>query len=101
MEKKMKKIPTFIKNFMKNTTIQEISIGCSNTAVYKITKDNETFFLKIGKIPSLTKEYAALIWLNGKLSVPKCVYFCNDGTNEYLLTTTMAGEMSCSDSNLK
>ena len=23
--KKMKKIPTFIKNFMKNTTIQEIS----------------------------------------------------------------------------
>lgn len=46
---------------MKNTTIQEISIGCSNTAVYEITKDNETFFLKIGKIPSLTKEYAALI----------------------------------------
>lgn len=39
--------------------------------------------------------------MNGKLSVPKCVYFCNDGTNEYLLTTTMAGEMSCSDSNLK
>lgn len=90
----------YLEEFIDGTKIKEISIGCSNTNVYKIDKNNKTYFLKVGAKPSLTKEYAALIWLDGKLPVPKCMYFCNDGKNEYLLTTKMSGEMSCSDLNL-
>ncbi len=93
-------IPEQIKVFIKDATIQEISIGCSNTNVYKIAKTDVLYFLKIGKIPTLTKEYASLIWLNGKLHVPQCVCFCNDGINEYLLTSSMEGGMSCSDKYL-
>lgn len=97
----MKNFPIEINNFIKGSNIEEIGIGCSNTKVYKISKQDSVCFLKVGKIPTLTKEYASLIWLNGKLPVPKCLFFCNDGNYEYLLTSSMSGEMSCSEKNLK
>ena len=97
----MGSLPEYIDKFLEGSKVEEIGIGCSNTSVFKINKNNQIYFLKVGEKPLLTKEYASLIWLDGKLSVPKCVYFCNDGKKEYLLTTGMAGEMSCSERGLK
>ena len=97
----MNKFPLEIQNFINNSQVTEISIGCSDTNVYKIIKDdNQVFFLKVGKSPILTKEYASLMWLKGKLEVPDCVLFINDGTTEYMITKVVVGEMSCSDKNL-
>lgn len=95
----MIKLTKYLQEFTSGAKIEEINIGCSNTNVYKIEKAGKSYFLKVGTKPALTKEYASLIWLDGKLSVPKCLYFCNDGEKEYLLTSEMAGEMSCSDDN--
>lgn len=97
----MVNLPKYMDKFIKESKVDEINIGYSNTHVFKINKNNTNYFLKIGEKPLLTKEYASLIWLDGKLPVPKCLHFCNDGKNEYLLTTEMSGEMSCSDLNLQ
>lgn len=90
-----------INKILKGYNISDINIGCSDTNVYKASKDNEILFLKIGKAPLLSKEYVSLMWLKGKLPVPDCVYFTNDAEKEYLITKAVKGEMSCSDKNLK
>lgn len=98
--KSLKNFPKDIQSFLSDATVSEIGIGCSDTKVFKIKKSKSTLFLKVGVAPLLTKEYASLIWLKDRLSVPECVYFTNDGKYEYLITKAVAGEMSCSDLNL-
>lgn len=98
----MKKFPIEIQNFLNESKTKEISIGCSNTKVYQIIKkNNQVYYLKVGKAPLLTKEYASLMWLKNKLKVPECIIFTNDGTTEYMITKAVLGEMSCSEQNLK
>jgi len=74
----------------------EISIGCSDTNVYKLTKNNESVFLKVGKSGLLTKEYLNLKRLKGYLNVPNLLFYYNNDI-EILITTQMQGKMSCED----
>lgn len=46
---------------------------------------------------SLATEKDCLAWLQGKLSVPQVIYYGNDTTTEYLLTSQIAGRMACDD----
>lgn len=92
-----KKFPSDIQKYINDAITTEINIGCSETMVYRIDKNNQTLFLKVGHAPLLIKEYASLIFLKGKLAVPECIYFTNDGQYEYLITKAVEGEMSCSD----
>ena len=85
----------------KDYSWKEITIGCSNTQVFEISKGGEVVFLKIGENGALTQEYESLKLLNGYLSIPKVVKYINDGEFEYLLTEKMPGEMSCDDIHLE
>lgn len=86
-----------IKEFIKNSSLEEISIGCSNSQVIKIIKDNKVYFLKIAQKGLLTSEYEKLQWLDGKLRVPKVILYECTNNIEYLITEAVKGKMICSE----
>lgn len=90
-----------IENFIKNAKLEEINIGCSDSDVIKITKNNQIYYLKMAKKGLLTQEFNALKWLNGKLLVPEIVMFDSDDNTEFLITKAISGEMVCSDYYIK
>lgn len=90
-------LPSNVKDFIKNADLSEIGIGCSESQVIKIETNNETFFIKIAPIGTLTKEYTSLKWLNGKTKVPKIIMYEKTDDAEFLITEAIKGEMICSD----
>ncbi len=90
-----------VKDFMKDSIMTEIEIGCSNSQVIKIEKDSGVYYLKMAKKGLLTREYKSLLWLDGKLKVPKVILFDNYEEVEYLITEAIIGEMTCSKNLLK
>lgn len=90
-----------IEKFIKNAKLEEINIGCSDSDVIKITKNNQIYYLKMAKKGLLTQEFNALKWLNGKLLVPEIVMFEFDDNTEFLITKAIPGEMVCSDYYIK
>ena len=90
-------LPNKIKNFIFDSELEEIGIGCSDSQVIKIKKKDNYYFLKIASKNLLTQEYNALKWLDGKLSVPQIVMYEFNNTAEFLITTAIKGEMVCSE----
>ena len=90
-----------VKKYLEDANLTEISIGCSDSQVFKIEKNNEVYYLKVASSGLLTKEYNALKWLNGKLEVPKIKHYENKNNVEYLITEAIEGEMVCSKDMLK
>lgn len=95
------KLTEKIQNFITDTELKEIGIGCSDSQVIQITKNNDIYYLKIAKKGLLTKEYNALKWLYGKLPVPEIILYDDESENEYLITKAITGEMVCSEKYLK
>ena len=52
-----------VKKYLEDANLTEISIGCSDSQVFKIEKNNEVYYLKVASSGLLTKEYNALKWL--------------------------------------
>ena len=90
-----------IDKFLENSILEEISIGCSDSEVFKITKNDRIYFLKKAKKGLLTREHNALEWLQGKLPVPKIVIYETTEEEEFLITEGIQGEMVCSETYLK
>lgn len=86
-----------VAEFIKNSDLEDITIGCSDSQVIKIKKVQGIYFLKISKKGKLTSEYEKLKWLNGKLKVPKIILYDVSNNTEYLITESVQGEMVCSD----
>ena len=93
-------IPSKIKEFVEHAKLTEITIGCSDSQVFKIEKDNNIYFLKMMKKDKLVKEYQKLMWLSGKLNVPKVILFYQSDY-DYLITEGMPGKMLCDEYYLK
>lgn len=72
----------------------EINIGCSDTNVYKLTKNNKNIYLKVGKSGLITNEYLNLKLLKEYIKAPEIIYYYNNEI-EILITTEMKGKMSC------
>ena len=86
-----------VEKFIENAELKEIGIGCSDSQVIQIIKNNKVYYLKVAKKGLLTQEHNALKWLNGKLSVPEVVLFDDESENEFLITKAIPGEMICSE----
>ena len=85
-----------IKTFIKDSELEEIKIGCSDSQVFRINKENNIYYLKVAKYGLLTSEYKKLSWLKGKLKVPEIVLYDKTKKVEYLITKALKGEMVCS-----
>lgn len=86
-----------VMEFIKDANLKEISIGCSDSQVFRIENGKGIFFLKIAKKGMLTSEYEKLKWLDGKLNVPKIILYDDTDNIEYLITESIGGEMLCSE----
>ena len=86
-----------VSNFIKNSDLEDIGIGCSDSQVIKVKKTQGTYYLKISKKGMLTSEFEKLKWLQGKLNVPKIILYDISDSTEYLITESVQGEMVCSD----
>lgn len=95
------KLSQKVEKFLEDSILTEINIGCSDSQVVKIEKNSEIYFLKIAKDGLLTSEFQKLNWLKGKLSVPTIVLYDKYDNNEYLITTSINGDMVCGDYYLK
>ena len=84
-----------LNEFIKDSLIDEITIGCSGTKVYKIRKKSKTFYLKIAD--HLSQESIRLNYLHGKLLVPEVVFYEKYNNKSYLLTKSLMGKMLCDD----
>lgn len=91
------KLSEKVKAFIANAKLEEISIGCSDSQVFKIEKLGKIYFIKISSKANLTSEYEKLKWLDGKLNVPKIVLYDYTDDTEYLITESVGGEMVCSE----
>lgn len=89
--------PKEIQEFLTDSKLESINIGCSGAKVTKVIKDNKIYFLKESSVGLLDKEYLALNWLDGKINVPKVLYFFTCIDKSYLITEKLEGEMLCCD----
>lgn len=86
-----------VKKYLNDAIITEIGIGCSNSQVIKIDKNDNVCFLKMSALGVLTKEHERLTWLAGKTKVPQIVLYEVEDNVEYLITKAVEGEMLCSN----
>jgi aminoglycoside 3'-phosphotransferase II len=87
----MENLPESLIPFLEGADIEEQSVGNSRDSVYKIVRE-ETFFLKIGA--ELRAEHNKLLWLEGRLPVPRVLHYEIKGGNHFLLMSTIEGEMA-------
>ena len=74
--------------------------GMSGASVYRIGSTQDQRFLKVAPTTAgqeLEAEAARLIWLNGKLPIPRVVYFADYDGSQYLMTTAVPGVALCDD----
>lgn len=89
---------SYVKEFIKDAKINEISIGCSGDSVREVIRKDGTYYIKIAKSNKLDKEYFMFNYLkNNKSLVPEVVYFNYDGKISTLITKKLEGDMICCD----
>ena len=84
-----------LNEFLKDSKIEEITIGCSNKKVYRIKKKSKTSYLKIAN--HLSQESIRLDYLQDKITVPKKIFYEKYNNMSYLLTTSLNGKMLCDE----
>ena len=83
-----------LNEFLKTSTnIEEVTIGCSDSRVYKIRKKSKIYYLKIAK--HLSKESISIDYLKDKIRVPEKVFYEKYNGVSYLLTKSLDGIMLC------
>ena len=83
-----------LNEFLKTSTnIEEVTIGCSDSKVYKIRKKSKIYYLKIAK--HLSKESISIDYLKDKIRVPEKVFYEKYNGVSYLLTKSLDGIMLC------
>lgn len=87
-------LPERLKEMIKSCDWQRITIGMSASRTYRLTGENGVYFLKVQSVEvdtGLFDEKERIEWLQGKLPVPKLLFYDKDEWNEYMLLSEVAG----------
>ncbi len=85
-------IPYEIKELIGGISYEIDSIGLSGSTVIML----DDMVLKIGKSGQAARnEISVMSWLDGKLPVPKVIYYAEEGGKSYLLMSRVSGLMGC------
>ncbi len=91
-------LPDLINKHLKGLHGVQNKIGCSQASVYRYCSEDMVLYLKIEpKSGELEKEYQNLLWLEGRISVPKVLEWVSEAEYNYLLISEIAGRMLCDD----
>ena len=90
--------PRALRDLISVAQVVEVHNGMSGASVYRLGSTQDQRFLKVAPTTAgqeLQAEAARLIWLNGKLPVPRVVYFADYDGSQYLMTTAVPGVALC------
>ena len=91
-------IPQKLKEIIQNKKYNKDSVGMSGSNVLLF----DDMVLKIQKQSCESdNEYSVMKWLDGKIPVPRCLYYETWNGISYLLMSRINGEMLCSDRCMK
>jgi aminoglycoside phosphotransferase len=93
---KFKPLPPNISDILKNYSLEQNTIGCSGSTVYKVNnfRQGSNAFLKIchkSKYDKLLREKSILNWLSGKLPIPEVLLFCENQEYEFIVLSEIVG----------
>ncbi len=89
-------LPNQIKRHLLGWQCTQNDIGCSQAKVYRFISEKEVLYLKVEpKSGELEKEYKKLLWLEGKLPVPRVLEWVSETDFNYLLISEIPGRMLC------
>jgi len=90
------KRPSGLCDLLTGFTCTKDRVGCSAAGVYHYLREDVSCYLKIDMANAeLTREYQVMHWLDGKLPVPRVLYFGETDGLAYLLMTAVEGNMAC------
>ena len=88
-------LPRPLRTLLAKADLDEIDVGMSGARVLRVAREGRaTHFLKTATQASeddLTGEVARLLWLAGRLPVPRVEYFGSDGQQQCLLMSAVPG----------
>lgn len=91
----LRKIPAALQTLIADARFEEIHEGMSGTHIFRLEHDAQADqYLKIAERHSeqdLSAEVSRLLWLNGRLPVPRVIYWAEDDTRQYLLISALSG----------
>ena len=91
-------LPSRIKKHLNGMRFEQNEVGCSHAKVYRFFSDTYVLYLKIdSKSGELEAEYKNLLWMNGKLPVPRIIEWVSEEDNDYLLISDIGGKMICDE----
>jgi aminoglycoside phosphotransferase len=92
-------LPAELKDLLGDAIWQADDLGCSGTHIYHIgpryLKIAPSFIIPHQEHRLLEAEEQRLQWLCGRLPVPEVHYYAHNGQFEFLLTSEIAGTVSC------
>jgi aminoglycoside phosphotransferase len=87
-------LPESLARLMNDEVWSRITVGMSGADTFRLTASSHNRYMKIqsaSSVESLWQEKERLIWLQGKLPVPKVLGYDKDTANEYLLISEIEG----------
>lgn len=90
----MNKIPNSLEKIIKGYIRHQETSGHSEASTFLLKKGNQSLYLKTqaaNAVESLQIEQEKMEWLQGKLKVPKLLYYGQDEKREFLLMTKIKG----------
>ncbi|MDB4866448.1 MAG: hypothetical protein JWR03_781 [Cohnella sp.] len=87
-------LPDSLTRLMNDEVWSRITVGMSGADTFRLTAPSHNRYMKIqsaSSVESLWQEKERLIWLQGKLPVPKVLGYDKDAAKEYLLVSEIAG----------
>lgn len=94
MDTILNKLPVSLKKIIKDKKFVQDNIGMSESKVLLF----EDMVLKIDRANKKNCDTVEMMrWLEGKILVPKVIYFEKDGEYQYLLMSRIKGKMACDD----
>lgn len=92
-------LPDDLQSLTRDSIWRETFEGLSGTRIFLLQREDGTDnrYLKVaprGSVYGLLPEKLRLDWLQGRLPVPKVLYFGEDAANQYLLMSEVAGWMA-------
>ena len=95
-------LPNQIKKHISGMEYEQNNVGCSQTGVYKFFTATQVLYLKVEpKSGELETEHRNMLWLQGKLPIPRIIEWVSENNVDYLLISEIGGKMLCDDFYLK
>ncbi|MDR3085725.1 MAG: aminoglycoside 3'-phosphotransferase [Christensenellaceae bacterium] len=88
-------LPAELKGMLRGFSPVADRMGGSRARVYRYERGETALYLKLSPInDEIRRERDLLLWLKGRLPVPDCLFYAEEGENACLLSSEMRGSLA-------